>query len=236
MVRACEAKGSYEKIFSEYCEGYFGFASRNFYSEFLAALHVAGKLERNTAIPREKPVHFTEHILPGYIHITDVKRHFNVSGASLEQLNPALRPPVYSGRKLLPKGYPLRLPPQKNIRTLTSSLPRSTFSGNQIKDAVHRVKSGENALRIAARHSVSLKDLLAANNLRHDSKIFAGQKLRIPAAGSASSLKTRRPALLIAADDRNTTTTKSSTTTGSGKKTLPVLSAEQSKIHKTATR
>lgn len=235
MLRAREAKGSYEKIFTEYREGYFGFASRNFYSEFLAALRVAGKLERMTTIPREKPVQFSEYILPGYIHITDVKRHFKISDTALEQLNPALRPPVYSGRKLLPKGYCLRLPQQKNIRSLASSLPRSKLSGSQNRDAVHRVKSGENALRIAARHSVSLKELLAANDLKHDSKIFVGQRLRIPAAATRTSSRTQASAI-TAADAKRQTTAKISTTTASGKKSLPVLSAEQSKIHKTQTQ
>lgn len=235
MVRAREAKGSYEKIFCEYREGYFGFASRNFYSEFLAALRVAGKLERSTTIPREKPVHFTEYILPGYIHITDVKRHFKISETTLEQLNPALRPPVYSGRKLLPKGYCLRLPPQRNVRSLASSLPRSKYSGSQSRDAVHRVTSGENALRIAARHRVSLKDLLAANDLKRDSKIFVGQRLRIPVAATRTSSKTQS-STVTTADIKRQTTAKSGTTTASGKTPLPVLSAEQSKIHKTQTR
>jgi len=41
MVRAVQSHGSYENIFRNYEEGYFKFASRNFYSEFLAARKLA---------------------------------------------------------------------------------------------------------------------------------------------------------------------------------------------------
>ncbi len=50
MMRAKRDKGSYEKIFLGYREGYFKFASRNFYPEFLAALRVAKRIEQEPAI------------------------------------------------------------------------------------------------------------------------------------------------------------------------------------------
>ncbi|MDR3628979.1 MAG: transglycosylase SLT domain-containing protein [Desulfocapsaceae bacterium] len=49
MVRAKDAHGSYENIFRHYEEGYFKFASRNFYSEFLAARKVAKRYEGSFA-------------------------------------------------------------------------------------------------------------------------------------------------------------------------------------------
>jgi membrane-bound lytic murein transglycosylase D len=49
MVRAKEAHGSYETIFRHYEEGYFKFASRNFYSEFLAARKIAKRYEKSVA-------------------------------------------------------------------------------------------------------------------------------------------------------------------------------------------
>lgn len=59
MARAKRDKGSYEKIFLEYEEGYFKFASRNFYPEFLAAIRAAQKLEKNPALQRHKPAPIT---------------------------------------------------------------------------------------------------------------------------------------------------------------------------------
>jgi peptidoglycan lytic transglycosylase D len=44
MMRAAQAHGDYVDIFKNYREGYFKFASRNFYSEFLAARNIAKKL------------------------------------------------------------------------------------------------------------------------------------------------------------------------------------------------
>ncbi|MCX5870720.1 MAG: lytic transglycosylase domain-containing protein [Deltaproteobacteria bacterium] len=54
MARAKKDKGSYEKIFLEYEEGYFKFASRNFYPEFLAAIRAAQELEKNLSLHRHK--------------------------------------------------------------------------------------------------------------------------------------------------------------------------------------
>ncbi len=52
MMRAVQAHGSYENIFNKYREGYFKFASRNFYSEFLAARNVAERMLGNASPDR----------------------------------------------------------------------------------------------------------------------------------------------------------------------------------------
>jgi membrane-bound lytic murein transglycosylase D len=58
MVRAAQSHGSYENIFRHYDEGYFKFASRNFYSEFLAARKVAKELAGNHG-ERSHPTRFS---------------------------------------------------------------------------------------------------------------------------------------------------------------------------------
>jgi lipoprotein-anchoring transpeptidase ErfK/SrfK len=52
---------------------------------------------------------------------------------------------------------------------------------------VHVVQRGENLFRIALRYGVTVDALATANGLRNVSRIYAGQRLVIPAGGSAAS-------------------------------------------------
>ncbi len=104
MARAKKDKGSYEKIFQDYQEGYFKFASRNFYPEFLAALRAAKKLENNPSLRRHKPAPTTTVLLK--------KR---ASRYPLKTLNPAIRPSLSQGKKQLPDGYLLTLQPEQRV-------------------------------------------------------------------------------------------------------------------------
>lgn len=230
MVRAREAKGSYERIFREYQEGNFGFASRNFYSEFLAALRVASQLE-SSRIQRDRPIHFVEYVLPGYMHINDIRRHFKLSEVVLQQLNPAIRPPVYSGHKLLPSGYPLRLPPDQTTRSLMAKVPHSALQHGQIRDKVHQVKPGETLIRIAAKHGLSVKVLAAANGLPQDARVRIGQRLKIPPRTTGIAPASQPSALTAAGTKRLIDPDRSARQAASASPL--VLSAEPSKIQRT---
>lgn len=97
MARAKRDKGSYEKIFLEYEEGYFKFASRNFYPEFLAAILAAQKLEKNPALQRHKPAPITTARIE--------KRPSTDAG----------KPSLLQGKKHLPKEEQLTLQPQHRV-------------------------------------------------------------------------------------------------------------------------
>lgn len=180
MLRAVKAEGGYVDIFQNYNEGHFKFASRNFYSEFLAALKVARGLENSRAVDISAPQSSRYFKLPGYVRISDLANHFKISTDRLKTLNPALRPPIYSGEKLVPKGYSLRLPQKKNIARLISSFPSSRYSSKQKPSSYHRVKKGDTASSIARQHGVPLKSLLRTNNLDKFATIYLKQRLRIP--------------------------------------------------------
>jgi membrane-bound lytic murein transglycosylase D len=93
MARAKKDKGSYERIFQDYQKGYFKFASRNFYPEFLAALKAAQQFEKNPALHRHNPAPTNTVLLK--------KR------ASKNTIKPSL----IQGKKQLPKGHRLTLQP-----------------------------------------------------------------------------------------------------------------------------
>ena len=179
-LRAVKEKGSYEKIIAGYDKGHFKFASRNFYSEFLAALTVAKQLEKDSKT-RHYPVRTVRYFkLPGYVHINHIQSHFGLTESEIRDLNPALRPSVFTGEKFIPKGYSLRLPGNKKNNRTSTSVPSSIYAKTQKRSKFHRVKNGETVGSIANLHGVSITNLNRANNLDRYATIYIRQKLRIP--------------------------------------------------------
>ncbi|WP_457572905.1 transglycosylase SLT domain-containing protein [Desulfolithobacter sp.] len=181
MARAKKLYGSYEKIFYNHNARRFQFASRNFYSEFLAAVRVARKLERDPAVIVDRPEATITTRLPGYARASDLQRYFHLSRQDFKRLNPALRRSVLEGKKYVPAKYLLRLPATKRIRRLAASMPGSLFHSRQIRDTTYRVRRGDTASEIARRYRISLRELIRANNLDKKATIRVGQRLKIPA-------------------------------------------------------
>ena len=180
VLRAKKAHNSYEEIFSHYKQGHFKFASRNFYSSFLAAKRVAKRLEKDPSIKRDKPQRTLRLPLPGYISAQDLCKYFDISVRTLKTLNPALRRSVLQGKKYLPKGYTLHLPSTNRQKELLSKVPKHLYHKKQKATQFYRVKRGDTAGKVALAHKISLKALHRANNLDNNGAIFAGQNLRIP--------------------------------------------------------
>lgn len=234
MLRAQKAKGSYVKIHAEYDEGHFGFASRNFYSEFIAAMRVAKKLEKDPSITKDPRRSFRVFVLPGYMHVNNIKRHFKISVETIKDLNPAIRPSVYDGKRLVTKGYPLRLPDDNVTRQRISTVPKSFFASSQIQDSTYRVKSGDTASGIAYRHGITLKTLITTNHLDSNAKIFIGQKLRIPKA--SSSKKKSSPRYISAGDKKVFSASRKSDSSHTQTTIGPTLTANSKNPPGTATQ
>ncbi len=185
MLRAKRAKGDYERIFKEYQGPAFGFASRNFYSEFLAAREIAKDYRRYFGdLTLDKPVRRHAVKLPGYVSIHDLARRYGVDEKTLRQYNPSLREPVFKGQKYVPKGFVLHLPGEAATGTaLAAEIPAEMLKPQQKASKFYRVRKGDTAGEIAKRHGVSLKDLIAANGLNSRATVYAGQNLRIPGQG-----------------------------------------------------
>src|SRR6185437_2615307 len=113
MRRAVETLGTTNivTIVRNYQSRTFGFASRNFYVSFLAAL----KIDRDPqkyfgAIVPLREERFREVRVPAYVAIGPLERALAIDSETLHDLNPALRPAVWRGRRAVPRGYELRLP------------------------------------------------------------------------------------------------------------------------------
>jgi peptidoglycan lytic transglycosylase D len=152
MLRAREELGTDDivRIIRDYHSPTFGFASRNFYASFLAALTVSQNPDRYFGALRTDPqIEFHELRMPAAASVAQLARTVGVDRDTLERLNPALRLSVWRGRRSIPAGYMLRLPSgdalwttQLLARRLTAPRPvlvaavgRSTRSAGAAADA-----------------------------------------------------------------------------------------------------
>jgi len=190
MIRAQNELGSYPVIFKNYNKGHFKFASKNFYSEFLAARKVAKSLEQRIKTAPAENVSYLK--LQGYVGLDKLSRHLQIPPQTITGLNPAIRPPVIKGEKRIPKGYNVRLPKNEQMHKRMAKLPSSTYKKDQKATRFHRVQRGETAGSIAKRYGVSLKSLMKANNLDGYATIYIKQKLRIPLAPTIKNTKPKK--------------------------------------------
>ncbi len=113
MKRAVARLGTrdIEEIIERYDGRIFGFASKNFYAEFLAAREVASNPERYFGrTPRWTELRFQELRLDRTAVVPELARALRLSVCDLSHYNPALRAPALEGEKPLPVGYRLKLP------------------------------------------------------------------------------------------------------------------------------
>ena len=113
MRRARDQLGTDDivRIVREYHSPTFGFASRNFYVSFLAALTIAQNPEKYFGgLARSSEGGFSELKMPATASLGTLVRALGVDRETLRSLNPALRPAVWSGQRVVPAGYVLRLP------------------------------------------------------------------------------------------------------------------------------
>jgi membrane-bound lytic murein transglycosylase D len=183
MLTAKWTNGGYEEIFNHYKSKNFRFASRNFYSEFLAAREIASHPEKYFGnITPDTPVESRKIVLAGYASIKDLGQYFGVDMATLGKLNPSLRPPVFRGQKYVPKGYSLRLPPDAVQHRMGGSteLPWEIYKPHQKFSRIYRVKKGDTITKIAKLNRIKVSDLILANKINAKRVIYVNQYLRLP--------------------------------------------------------
>ncbi|MDR2551519.1 MAG: lytic transglycosylase domain-containing protein [Desulfobulbus sp.] len=110
MLRAVRQAGNYENIFRSYDQGSFKFASRNFYSEFLAAARVAIRMGKAPRFPFERPEETMTVRLAQDMPVNRLRTLYRVSADNFNRLNPALLSPVIKGEQAIPQSYQVRLP------------------------------------------------------------------------------------------------------------------------------
>lgn len=172
------------KLIEDYNGPLFHFASKNFYSEFLAAREVATHFKDYFGdVELARPRSFTRVELPFYLEFGQAARSLGVSTADLAQLNPSLRPTVLVGAKLIPKGFRLRVPPQFGGQRFLAVIPDSARAKEQKVLSEVRVARGDTLFSIGRRNNIPWTAIAAANNLGPRSRLQIGQRLILPRPG-----------------------------------------------------
>ncbi len=191
MVRAAQTLGTRDiaTIVARYQSRSFGFASRNFYAEFLAASGIDREPERYFGRLEPQPeIEYEVVKLDHFYRIGSLQRALGIDLDSLREHNLALRPPVWSGAKYVPRGYELRVPKRgvaQPIDQLIASIPPDQRLADQHRDRFYKVRRGDTLAKIASRQGVSESDLKELNSLRGRASIRMGQVLRLPDHASA---------------------------------------------------
>jgi membrane-bound lytic murein transglycosylase D len=111
----------------------FGFASRNFYAEFLAALDVSSRADELFGeLPHMPAIEGEEVELP---HPMGIHQAASLAGVSREDLivaNPALLSSVTDGRSYMPRGYRLRVPSGGDCTQVATAEPPPRVERTQV--------------------------------------------------------------------------------------------------------
>jgi len=190
MRNAVRATGTdrIEVILREYDGRLFGFASRNFYVAFLAAVDVDANAEAHFGPLDPDPEADTLVMnVPDFVTVSTLADAFGVSHGLLRSWNPALTSAVWSEEKFVPSGFRLRIPANvaPDAAGRMAGIPATLRYTAQRPDVLHRVQRGETISGIATRYRVSQNALVEVNNLRSRNFIREGQVLRLPGSNGA---------------------------------------------------
>ncbi|MEA3273988.1 MAG: transglycosylase SLT domain-containing protein [Pseudomonadota bacterium] len=183
------------RIVRHYKGRYFGFASRNFYAEFLAAREVAGNPKKYfpEGVNYKAPLSEDRLVLRHSMPVHHLARHYGLSTYQLNDLNMAWREPARQGRLYLPAGSSVWLPdgslqrvaahpapapvlvakaePRVKVKK-TKTVARAKQSTKPAKTKktkkvakLHVVKPNETLYRVAVRYNLSITELRRLNRL-----------------------------------------------------------------------
>ena len=135
MFRGIESVGSRDlvELIRRYQSPTFGFASKNFYAEFLAVLEIVGEAEKHFPFLRlHRPVVLQEVEVKKATALQAVLKPAAISQVDFFQWNPALD----DGTDVIPAGYRVNLPPERIqpfVRAQARAIPAKSPGGVERK-------------------------------------------------------------------------------------------------------
>ena len=195
MARAVAEIGSSNLVdlIQQYNHPNFGFAPKQFYAEFLAAVEIGQNFNQYfPGVEQDAPRKIQERPLARNTPLSAAINSSGLNHAEFFEWNPALAANV----KVLPAGYRVKLPadrtaepvlevaqtnyqaPETAPRRMAAAQPQKQVAQAQVIH--HRVKRGETLIQIAQRYGASVQRILQANGLRQAHLVRAGITLRIP--------------------------------------------------------
>ena len=187
MRRAIQVVGSTDigEIITAYKDRRFGFASKNFYAEFIAAYRTAINYKAHFGeLTINPPFEFIEHTLEKYYKPSALAATFNITFETMREYNLAIRPVVFERDQYLPEDFVIHLPVSLAAKDMDSLLSISVAGSTALEklplSEYHQVASGENLSAIAQRYGIALQSLMEINSLDRRGRIFPGQMIALP--------------------------------------------------------
>ncbi|NIM02419.1 MAG: LysM peptidoglycan-binding domain-containing protein [Acidobacteria bacterium] len=196
MASAQEKYGDYEQVFLNYDGRRFGFASKNFYAEFLAARNLVAEADARFAaelIP-EPPHDLDATVLEGRTTPGRLAGAFGVALADLVGINPAWSRRAVREGLALPKGVTVWLPRGTHAKLAESGVtPDYTLAGWIDEGGSYVVQPGDSLSVIAETYGVSVRLLRELNGMSgRQSLIRVGQRLNLGDTDSSGVHVVRR--------------------------------------------
>jgi len=181
-VRAVQSENIAD-IIEHYNGDRFGFASRNFYVEFLAAKDIFENCsEYYGDIDLNDPLILTRVKLPEYISVETFEKYCNISVSELKKLNPAIHSSSFRSGGFIPKEYHLNVLPEYKELILSGykEIPDNLKYNYVPSEAKHRIRKSQTLSGIAKIYNISINKLAQFNGLTNPQQIRSGQLLNIP--------------------------------------------------------
>ncbi|MFH0925150.1 MAG: transglycosylase SLT domain-containing protein [bacterium] len=117
------------KIITDYDGKSFGFASKNFYCEFLAACEVAKNYKDYFGdVELEEPLEYQSYKLKKAVFLKDIIKSSGIDKETIARYNPALRKPGLQSKRCLPKNFTLNFPGNKDYSLANNLLETCPLS------------------------------------------------------------------------------------------------------------
>ena len=192
MMRAKDQYGSdFSRIVQEYDSRTFGFASRNFYAEFLAARDVARNREQYfpEGLNLQRPLALDSVVLDKPLRSHQIARYYDVAQRKLVALNPSWTRRAARSTIAIPAGTEVWLPAgtlsqvaaaQKAELPPTQSAHEDEVAASSPVNVYHIVRANESLSTIAEHYDLSIRTLRALNDMSpREELIRVGEKLRV---------------------------------------------------------
>tara|TARA_R110000787_G_scaffold6770_20_gene23576 strand:+ start:4055 stop:5704 length:1650 start_codon:yes stop_codon:yes gene_type:complete len=187
-----------EDLINRYEHRRFGFASRNFYAEFLAAFDVERDWRLHFGeVLRDPPLQYDQVQTRHYVPYDTLRRISRLDAEQFRQFNPAYKPQVLAGKLYVPPGHAIKVPSGHGqaMEVAYAGLDQSqVFSKQRVNHFYHRVTRGQTLSGIASRYGVSQSSIRANNRIGRKGVIRIGQRLKIVPQGGVDAMPTIKQA------------------------------------------
>lgn len=171
-------------------ERYFGFASTNFYPEFLAAVEIFQDHDKYfPEVQVQPPLRLVAYPVKTPMSTTTASRQLGIPLDNLKEANYALLDPVWKGAAKIPAGYVLQVPVQYTDKMNELRTPEPVRSRivttSPGEGKMYRVGRKDSLQSIAARHNTTPERIVQLNRLTSPI-VQPGQVLLVPRNGGSS--------------------------------------------------